>query len=90
MPQIRPSDDFVPSFNPDTGVARLTVPTVMPEDVGNYTVLAENPFGRDQNTANLIIVEGEFVFLLFIISCITSISCVILKAFSKSIMTFLF
>ncbi|XP_043228417.1 myosin light chain kinase, smooth muscle-like [Amphibalanus amphitrite] len=55
---IRPSDDFVPSFNPDTGVARLTVPTVMPEDVGNYTVLAENPFGRDQNTANLIIVEG--------------------------------
>ena len=59
--QIRPSEDFVPSFNPDTGVARLTVPTVMSEDVGNYTVLAENPFGRDQNTANLIIVEGSFI-----------------------------
>ena len=73
MPQIRPSEDFVPSFNPDTGVARLTVPTVVPEDVGNYTVLAENPFGRDQNTANLIIVEGMVAFI-FQISTMSNVN----------------
>ena len=68
----------MPSFNPDTGVARLTVPTVMPEDVGNYSVLAENPFGRDQNTANLIIVEGAFTRIrnwLFAYLCAHSDFC---------------
>lgn len=53
--EIVPSTDFKVEFDEDTGVCKLSIPEVFPDDAGVYACAAKNPFGESVTTANLVV-----------------------------------
>lgn len=53
--EIVPSTDFKVEYDEETGVCKLTIPEVFPDDAGVYACAAKNPFGESVTTANLVV-----------------------------------
>jgi len=62
--EIEPSSDFQTGLDASTGTCVLEIPEVFPEDAGEFTCRAVNPFGEATTTANLL-VEGGFFIIIF-------------------------
>lgn len=58
---IDEDEEFVISYNPDTGVISLIIVEVFPEDQGQYICIAQNPAGRATSSSYLSVVETAVV-----------------------------
>lgn len=60
--ELRPTRDFKPSYDIQTGEATLTIPEVFPDDQGTYSCTAVNKFGKDATTA-MLTVKGKIIYI---------------------------
>lgn len=65
--ELRPTRDFKPSYDIQTGEATLTIPEVFPDDHGTYSCTAVNKFGKDATTA-MLTVKGNFIIIIGFLS----------------------
>lgn len=57
---VKPSPDFLQFYDPDC-VCSLSIREVFPEDGGRYTMIAKNLFGIASSSAELLVVENEYI-----------------------------
>jgi hypothetical protein len=55
---IRTSKNFSIEFQPESGLASLTIREIFVDDIGVFTCVAENRFGKSETKSNLE-VKGE-------------------------------
>lgn len=65
--ELRPTRDFKPSYDIQTGEATLTIPEVFPDDQGTFTCTAINKYGKDATTAMLTVKGTPYknIFIYF-------------------------
>ena len=56
---IDDDEEFVISYNPDTGDIKLIIVEVFPEDQGQYICIAQNPAGQATTSGFLTVIETE-------------------------------
>ncbi|GFO24775.1 myosin light chain kinase, smooth muscle [Plakobranchus ocellatus] len=56
---IDEDEEFVISYNPETGEVTLIIVEVFPEDQGQYICVAENPAGHATTSAYLSVLETK-------------------------------
>lgn len=61
--ELRPTRDFKPSYDIQTGEATLSIPEVFPDDQGTFTCTAVNKFGKDA-TSTMLTVKGMQMLLI--------------------------
>lgn len=54
---IDQDDEYVISYNPDTGEINLLIVEVFPEDEGEYVCIAQNPVGEASTRSYLTVVD---------------------------------
>ena len=52
-------DEYVISYNPDTGEINLLIVEVFPEDEGEYVCIAQNPVGEASTRSYLTVMEAK-------------------------------
>lgn len=60
---IKPSSDFQVTIDVERGESTLIIVEVFPEDEGEYTCIAVNPFGESITTCRLTVISKWYILL---------------------------